>query len=38
MNEFMTQIKSSSDLTVMFENIQKDALASGSDTAVMDTS
>lgn len=38
MNEFITQIKSNSDLTQMFENIQKDAMASSSDAIIMDTS
>ncbi|XP_060552206.1 cullin-associated NEDD8-dissociated protein 1-like [Ruditapes philippinarum] len=38
MNEFLTQIKSNSDLTQMFENIQKDVMATSSDTVIMDTS
>ncbi|XP_052763076.1 cullin-associated NEDD8-dissociated protein 1-like [Mya arenaria] len=38
MNEFLTQIKSNTDLAAMFENIQKDAMATSSDTVVMDTS
>jgi len=38
MNEFLTQIKANSDLAAMFENIQKDAMATTSDTIVMDTS
>ncbi|KAL5015536.1 hypothetical protein ScPMuIL_009806 [Solemya velum] len=38
MNEFLAQIKSSSELEAMFESIQKDALATLSDAVVMDTS
>jgi len=38
MNEFLSQIKSNADLATMFENIQKDAMATTSDTVVMDTS
>lgn len=38
MNEFLTQIKANADLAAMFENIQKDAMATTSDTVVMDTS
>ncbi|KAL3888576.1 hypothetical protein ACJMK2_001063 [Sinanodonta woodiana] len=38
MNEFLTQIRSNSELASMFESIQKDASASSSDTTVMDTS
>ncbi|XP_041360629.1 LOW QUALITY PROTEIN: cullin-associated NEDD8-dissociated protein 1-like [Gigantopelta aegis] len=37
MNEFLTQIKSSSELAAMFEHIQKDAIST-SDTTLMDTS
>ncbi|XP_067665996.1 cullin-associated NEDD8-dissociated protein 1-like [Haliotis asinina] len=37
MNEFLTQIKSSSELSSMYENIQKDAIST-SDSTTMDTS
>ncbi|XP_052260170.1 cullin-associated NEDD8-dissociated protein 1-like isoform X7 [Dreissena polymorpha] len=38
MNEFLSQIKSNPDLASMFESIQKDVMATPSDTVVMDTS
>ena len=38
MNEFLSHIKSSTEMSAMFESIQKDAQASISDSMVMDTS
>lgn len=38
MNDFLTQIKGSSELTSMFENIQKDVLSSTTEVVSMDTS
>ncbi|KAL3888684.1 hypothetical protein ACJMK2_001048 [Sinanodonta woodiana] len=38
MNDFLTQIRSNSELASMFESIQKDASVSSSDTTGMDTS
>ncbi|KAK3087101.1 hypothetical protein FSP39_001721 [Pinctada imbricata] len=38
MNEFLSQIKASTELSVMFDSIQKDAQSSSSDVMVMDTS
>jgi hypothetical protein len=36
MNEFLSHIKSSTEMSAMFESIQKDAQASISDSMVMD--
>lgn len=38
MNEFMTQIKSNSELHTLFDSIQKDVSTTTSDTALMDLS
>jgi hypothetical protein len=37
MTEFLAQIKSNPELNYMFENVQKDAASSGSDTSLMET-
>ena len=38
MNEFMSHIKSNSDMQAMFESIQKDATTTTSETSLMDIS
>lgn len=38
MNEFLSQVKSSPELSSMFENIQRDVSSTSSDTSLMDTS
>lgn len=38
MNEFLSQIKQSTELAAMFESIQKDAQTSPTDIMMMDTS
>lgn len=38
MNEFLSQIKQSTELAAMFESIQKDAQSSSTDVMMMDTS
>ena len=38
MNEFLSQIKSNMELSMMFENIQKDASSTASEMSLMDIS
>ena len=38
MNDFMSHIKATSELAVMYDTIQKDALSTGQEAMAMDTS